>query len=260
MKVRITGNGLHNTYSEVQVTPHSDLKILVHDHSRRLIGIPLKPNNIFTRNHTVILGTKHRVSGIEHFFSALYGLKLFRLRLDILGKELPILDGSSQPFIAALNGFKPSPASFAYASQTIDVRQRESYVTYTPDCKKSLVIDMKLTHPYIEPQSFVIRLNARNYCHDIAPARTFLFTTDNDPRLRNLPPYGIGVTPSGMFSASPLRFTDELVRHKILDLLGDLYVLGRPVAGKITALNTSHKLNLSFVKKFNHYMLKNKSR
>jgi UDP-3-O-acyl-N-acetylglucosamine deacetylase len=71
----------------------------------------------------------------------------------------------------------------------------------------------------------------------------------NDPRLRDLPPYGFGITRDRVYAREPLRYPDEAVRHKILDLLGDLYVLQGRLSGRITARNTSHWLNIAFAKK-----------
>jgi UDP-3-O-[3-hydroxymyristoyl] N-acetylglucosamine deacetylase len=108
---------------------------------------------------------------------------------------------------------------------------------------------MELSHPYITTQKIVISINKKKYINEIAPARTFVFTNEDDSRLQNLPSYGIGVTKNRFYCATPLRFTNELVRHKILDLLGDLYVLQKKIEGKIIARNTSHCLNFAFVKK-----------
>jgi UDP-3-O-acyl-N-acetylglucosamine deacetylase len=107
---------------------------------------------------------------------------------------------------------------------------------------------MELHHPYIRAQRIEVEINEENYLRDIAPARTFVFTSEEDPRLQDLPPYGIGITRNKTYSAEPLRFPDELVRHKVLDLLGDLFVMKRSLVGRITGRNTSHSLNLQFVR------------
>ncbi|UCD05315.1 MAG: UDP-3-O-acyl-N-acetylglucosamine deacetylase, partial [candidate division WOR-3 bacterium] len=100
----------------------------------------------------------------------------------------------------------------------------------------------------------VLSVDRANYLREIAPARTFVFTDDNDHRLRKLPPYGMGITGNRVYSASPLRFPDEPVRHKLLDLLGDLYVLKGRLSGRINATNTSHRLNIEFASELLHHV------
>jgi len=104
-----------------------------------------------------------------------------------------------------------------------------------------------LSHPYIGTQQYTVNLNRDTYRQEIAPARTFVYTDESDHRLQNLPPYGIGITEARIYSAEPLRFVDEPVRHKILDLLGDMFVLQRRLCGSIQAYNTYHILNARFV-------------
>jgi UDP-3-O-acyl-N-acetylglucosamine deacetylase len=107
---------------------------------------------------------------------------------------------------------------------------------------------MTLRHEYIGEQNLALKIDAAEYIKEIATARTFVFTEEGDPRLQRIPAYGIGITGKNTYSASPLRFADEPVRHKILDLLGDLYVIRQPIYGLIKGVNTSHCLNLEFVR------------
>jgi UDP-3-O-acyl-N-acetylglucosamine deacetylase len=107
---------------------------------------------------------------------------------------------------------------------------------------------MELFHPFISKQNISLEIDEKSYVSEIAPSRTFVFTDESDPRLKDLPPYGIGITKNNIYSSEPLRYKDEPVRHKILDLLGDLYVLKKKLFGKITGRNTSHILNLEFAR------------
>jgi len=106
---------------------------------------------------------------------------------------------------------------------------------------------MGLEHAYIGSQQITINLDPSTYRQEIAPARTFVYTDETDPRLQNLPPYGIGITENRIFAAEPLRFLDEPVRHKILDLCGDLFILQQRLCGTLRAYNTFHRLNHRFV-------------
>jgi len=249
MKAVLEGATLSGGYSRVSITPNDQFQFYVHEDSRPPVLIPLSIQNIKVDNHLVVFGKEPRVSVVEHLFSALYGLSLYDVRIDVLGDELPIFDGSSRRFVETLRQFEKKKVSHALKiHDRIEVRAHESFLCYEPSDQNALYVDMELHHPYINTQRIELEISAENYIREIASSRTFVFTSEGDPRLRQLPPYGIGITQDNVHSAEPLRFPDEPVRHKVLDLLGDLYVLQRRIAGKITARNTSHDLNMQFVR------------
>jgi UDP-3-O-[3-hydroxymyristoyl] N-acetylglucosamine deacetylase len=195
------------------------------------------------------VGEQHRVGVVEHLFSALYGLKQFNVRLDVYGEEIPFFDGSCMDFVKAVKGLNQDQSSGIRLDNRISVHENGGSILYTPLAADELFVHMSLAHPYIGVQSMVLEIKPSSYEAQIAPARTFVFTDESDARLADIPPYGIGITREKIYAKTPLRFPDEPVRHKILDLLGDLYVLKRPIYGKITGNNTSHQLNLQFVRK-----------
>ncbi len=250
----VSGFTLHQTFARVRFVPSRSLGFYLHENSSRPLRLSLEPGMLKVHNHVVSLGASRAVNVVEHLFSALYGLLIFNLRIDVYGNELPFFDGSSRPFIMPLAQVKKhAPAQPLHPIHIPDgfaVRRGDSFIRYEPvrTHRDSLIIDMTLKHPYIKKQRIALEVTPRSYCAQIAPARTFAFTTEDDPRLRELPPYGIGITRRNTYSASPLRFPDEPVRHKVLDLLGDMFVLQKVIGGKITAQNTSHRLNLRFVK------------
>jgi UDP-3-O-[3-hydroxymyristoyl] N-acetylglucosamine deacetylase len=249
MIIKLKGKGLDGGYGELHISRSRGFEYRHHKDSGKPIPIPLDIQNMAVKNHLVSLGRDPEVKVIEHLFSALYGLSLFDVKIDFWGDEIPFFDGSSAPFVAALSKIKDgNPPAPCKPKASIIVRAGGSFLRYDPGQDNNLVIDMQLSHPYIATQRVMIAVDKKNYVKNIAPARTFAYTTDNDPRLKNLPPYGIGVTAQGYHCATPLRFSDELVRHKILDLLGDLFVLRRRLVGRITGRNTSHRLNLRFAR------------
>ena len=248
MKAVFEGATLGGGYSTVTVMPSDRFRFFVHEDSRVPVQIPLSLENIKVENHLVVFGRDPHVSVVEHLFSALYGLGLCDVRIDVHGDALPFFDGSGKQFTETLQRFETKkPLDIMQIPDRVEVGTTQSYVRYEPSNGDSLCIEMELHHPYIRAQRIELEINEENYLREIAPARTFVFTSDGDPRLRQLPPYGIGITRDRVYSAEPLRFPDELVRHKVLDLLGDLYVLQCRIAGKINACNTSHSLNLQFV-------------
>lgn len=250
MKVIIEGSCLGGGYSKLAVSRGDELALRVHDDSQAPINVPLNIHNIAVKNHLVSVGKSPKIKVIEHLFSALYGLNFFNVEIDFWGDEVPFFDGSSGPFVKSLLKIKGrDSANLFRPKKKVIVRKRNSFLQYEPIQQNNLIIDMELSHPYITTQKIVININKKKYINEIAPARTFVFTNEDDSRLQNLPSYGIGVTKNRFYCATPLRFTNELVRHKILDLLGDLYVLQKKIEGKIIARNTSHRLNFAFVKK-----------
>lgn len=250
MKATLEGHCLSGGYSRVEISRNEHFVLYLHLDSREPLSLAYEIRNIRIRDHLVSVGEQYRLNLVEHFFSALYGLNLFNIKIDVYGDELPFFDGSSIEFVRALervsNG---SPPQSIRLRESFVVEEGNSSIYYVPDDTDELVVDMELSHSYIGTQRTILRLTPETYEKEIAPARTFVFTNEDDPRLKNLPPYGIGITGEKIYSATPLRFPDEPVRHKVLDLLGDLYVLKKSLRGKIVCKNTSHHMNLEFVRR-----------
>ncbi|MEO0142785.1 MAG: UDP-3-O-acyl-N-acetylglucosamine deacetylase [candidate division WOR-3 bacterium] len=244
MTVIIRGPCLNGTAGEIRIQKDSGFTFCFHCDGVPLQYISLNIDNLSVVSHLVYLGS---VGVVEHLFSVLYCLRLFNLRIDVHSKEIPFFDGSSKPFINPLLPFKREDLNYLRAKE-IFIKEGDSYIHYQPVSDDKLQIEMELTHPYIKSEYFSFLVNEESYIKEIAPARTFVFTDESDPRLKDLPPYGIGITKKKIYSAEPLRFSDEPVRHKILDLLGDLFVLQKPLAGVISARNTSHRLNLKLAR------------
>jgi len=250
MKVEIKGNCLSGDYSRLEVSTSDRFRLLLHGDSQLPTSIPLDIDNIIVDNHLVSIGQEPGIQIVEHLFSALYGLNLFNVKIDVFDDEIPFFDGSSQDFVEMLGQLREQNSSGVLRlDNNILVAEGTSFILYEPLKKDKLIIEMELTHPFIETQRITLEVNEETYIKEIAPARTFAFVNEDDPRLKNLPAYGIGITKNNIYSKEPLKFQNELVRHKILDLLGDLYVLRKRLVGKITCKNTSHQLNLKFVKK-----------
>ncbi|MBE0433688.1 UDP-3-O-acyl-N-acetylglucosamine deacetylase [candidate division WOR-3 bacterium] len=245
--IELQGTGLSGRTSRVAISESERFGLYQHGDSRPPMEITYNIDNVRVDDHSVTVGGAVHV--VEHLFSALYGLDLFRVRIDVHGSEVPFFDGSSRHFGRALAGFNSQQSPGISLPCPIEVADGHGSIRYVPDGLDELVIDMSLVHPYTGHQSVSIRLTPETYREEIMEARTFVFTDEDDPRLRDLPPYGIGITCKGIYSSSPLRFPDEPVRHKVLDLLGDLYVLGGGLRGKVVAENTSHRLNSIFIRK-----------
>lgn len=246
--VELEGPGLSGQMGRVVISEAGQFGLYHHIDAQRPREIAYDIDSVVIEGHSVTVGGAIHV--VEHLFSALYGLGLFHVRIDVHGRELPFFDGSSRHFADALADFSRQPAPSIRRSHPVETADGHGSIRYVPDGLDGLVIEMTLSHPFIGEQVFSVGLTPDTYCKEIMEARTFVFTDEDDPRLRDLPPYGIGITRDRIYASSTLRFPEEPVRHKVLDLLGDLYLLKGSLRGRIVAKNTSHRLNREFVRRF----------
>jgi UDP-3-O-[3-hydroxymyristoyl] N-acetylglucosamine deacetylase len=247
--IRLQGSCLGGGESRVEIRNDDRFALFQHNGAGAGLEIDYSIENIRVADHTVSVGRQQKVRVVEHLFSALYALNKFNVRIDLYGDEVPFFDGSSHEFAIALRGLADDSLPGVRLERHVAVQEGGSSIVYSPLEVDEMHVDMTLKHDYIGEQRIDLMIDAAEYTRGIAAARTFIFTDEDDPRLLKIPAYGIGITGKNTYSASPLRFMDEPVRHKILDLLGDLYVLKRPIYGTIRGVNTFHRLNLEFVRR-----------
>jgi UDP-3-O-acyl-N-acetylglucosamine deacetylase len=251
MRHVLQGPCLHGGFARCEITESDAFELYMKTGNEHLLRMELKPESIGIQDHMVsVCAGSETLQVVEHLFSALYGMDCYGVRAVVHGKELPIFDGSSGPYADALLHDETIRFPRARLEQPLMVNEQESFIRYEPGDEDMLIITMGLSHPYLGTQQYTVTVDRTTYCKEIAPARTFVYTDESDPRLQNLPPYGIGITETRIYSTEPLRFLDEPVRHKILDLLGDMFVIQRRVCGSIHAYNTFHLLNARFVAEF----------
>jgi len=249
-KISITGLSLSGEWSNLDILPSNNLCFFLHLNSERPKELPFNPRSFKIKNHSIQFD---KLMVVEHFLSTLYGLCLPKICVNFYCKELPFFDGSSLEFFQNLRQFKNPNYEIMKIEKEVILEEDGNFLKYLPINTNGLIIEMHLEHPFIGTQKIELNINSEVYEKEIAPARTFVFTDEDDPRIKKLPSYGIGITEKGIYSAMPLRFDDEPVRHKVLDLLGDLFILQKMLIGKIIAKNTSHRLNHRFVKKILKY-------
>ena len=196
-----------------------------------------------------------RVYTIEHFMSALHVLGITDLIVEITGNELPILDGSTKMFLEEIE--KIGLASLENEIEPIIIDQVVSFteektgkhVVILPynGFKVSYTIDFN--HTFLKSEYYEIDLNLENYKREISMARTFAFDYEieylknNNLALGGSLDNAIVIGKDGVLNPEGLRYENEFVRHKILDLIGDIYVLGRPIRGHIIAIKAGHFIN-----------------
>lgn len=214
-----------------------------------------------TRMATSITAPGHsaRVQTIEHLLSACSGLGLDNLYIDITAEEVPILDGSSASFVFLLQSAgivtQQSPKRFVRVLESIEVKQGEGeqlkWARLNPFEGFKLKFEIEFGHPAVDATGQYVEfdLSRDNYARDIARARTFGFTKD----VESLRAKGLGLG-GGLDNAivmddyrvlnqGGLRYDDEFVKHKILDAMGDLYCLGKPLLASYSAFRSGHALN-----------------
>ena len=208
---------------------------------------------------TTLMRTGVMLSTVEHLLAALRGSGVDNLFIEVDNLEVPILDGSAEVFAEMIEraGIVSQPlarrallvrelVAFEQGNRRIAVEPSDSYQI---DC----LIDFP--HPMIGVQRFVVELNNGTFSREIAPARTFGFTAEIEQLQRsNLIRGGsldnaIVLTPDGMLNQTGLRFRDEFVRHKILDIVGDLALLGMPILGRVTAERSGHIMHAGLMSK-----------
>ncbi|MGA7617541.1 MAG: UDP-3-O-acyl-N-acetylglucosamine deacetylase [Thermoanaerobaculia bacterium] len=196
------------------------------------------------------------IGTVEHLLSAIaaYGITDLEIRID--GCEVPILDGSAVPFVHLLDaaGTRELAGSVGILRirRPIEVQSGEKRIRIEPAERLSIRYRIDFAHKVIGKETFHFELDREEFVRRIAPARTYGFLRDVE-QLR-----AVGLARGGSIENcvvlddekvvnGPLRFRDEFVRHKVLDLIGDLVLLGRPMAGAITAYKAGHALHAQLV-------------
>ena len=194
------------------------------------------------------------VGTIEHLMSALRGLGIDNLLIEIDGKEVPAMDGSAMPFVVAIEEVgiteQPAPKRMVKVLKEVSVTdQGGKRVTLTPDDACVFAGEIAFDHQDIGHQRFETQLVNGNFKHDIAEARTFGFFKEAE-WLRS---QGLGLGGSldnaiilndeGVMNPTGLRFENEFIRHKLLDAIGDLYLAGAPILGLYDGVKAGHAIN-----------------
>ncbi|MGV3621369.1 MAG: UDP-3-O-acyl-N-acetylglucosamine deacetylase [Archangium sp.] len=201
-----------------------------------------------------------KVATVEHLLAAVSGLGVDNLRMEVDGPELPIMDGSAYPFAQRMidAGFRAQgePRKFLVIKKTVSVTDGDKVATFSPSRRFRIDCTIDFKHPLISDQQFTLELNDQTqFLREVARARTFGFLRDVDKmRSMGLARGGslenaVVVDDFSILNPEGLRYPDEFVRHKLLDALGDIALLGRPVLGALTAYKTGHALNQKLVAK-----------
>ncbi len=208
---------------------------------------------------TTLMRTGVMLSTVEHLLAALRGLGVDNVFIEVDNLEIPILDGSAEVFADMIG--RAGIVEQRLARRALLVRERVTFeqgnrrISVEPADSYQIDCLIDFPHPLIGVQRFSIELNDGAFSREIAAARTFGFTAEIEALQRsNLIRGGsldnaIVLTPDGMLNQTGLRFPDEFVRHKILDIIGDLALLGMPVLGRVTAERSGHIMHAGLMSK-----------
>ncbi|HBC0022530.1 UDP-3-O-acyl-N-acetylglucosamine deacetylase [Leclercia barmai] len=268
--VSMTGLGLHSGLKvQMNVIPAGINTGIVF---RRVdlhpaVDIPLRAENIneTTLATTIFNDDGTRVSTIEHLLSAISGLGIDNLLIELNAGEIPIVDGSSAPFVYLLLNDagvieQSAPKKFLKINEEIRVELDDKWATLAPFNGFHLDFTIDFNHPAISPENkrFTTTLNPEVYIADISRARTFGFLRD----VEYLQSKGLGLGASldnaigldeyRVLNKEGLRYEDEFVRHKTLDAIGDLFVCGYNILGAFTAYKSGHALNNLLIRSVLH--------
>lgn len=215
---------------------------------------------IFNNVEHTMLATQISKDGIEiktveHLYSALAGLNIDNILVEIDGPEVPIMDGSSSPFIFALKaaGIKEQNAyrKFIRIKKEVIVRDGDKFASFTPFEGTKATFEIQYNNKLVNstPQKAVFNSNEDSYIHTLSRARTFGFTKDVNILINNKCILGgsldnaILVNEDSVLNTEGLRLSDEFVKHKLLDAIGDLYLLNHQFIGEYYGYKSGHTLN-----------------
>jgi UDP-3-O-[3-hydroxymyristoyl] N-acetylglucosamine deacetylase len=196
------------------------------------------------------------ISTTEHLLSALVGVGVDNAFVELDNLELPILDGSAQPFVEMIQrvGLRRQRRKRSYlrVRQPIELREGSKFIAIYPAERYSASYAIDFPHPMIGKETFEVALSNGSYLKEIAPARTF-GARDDEAAMRRMglirgasSDNCIVLTREGIENG-PLRFPDEFVRHKVLDLIGDLALIGRRILGRVVANRAGHAMHTALV-------------
>ena len=199
------------------------------------------------------------ISTTEHILSALVGSGIDNVIVEINSLELPILDGSCTPFVELLKKAgrrsQRAPRTYLKVLRPVEVIDGAKRIAIFPDQRFCISSSVDFPHPLVGSQFMELEISQEGYAREIAPARTFGFL-DELPQMKNMGLIRGGslanalvFTRDSVMNAEGLRFPDECCRHKILDLIGDLALIGYPLCGHVVAERAGHAMHTALVLK-----------
>jgi UDP-3-O-[3-hydroxymyristoyl] N-acetylglucosamine deacetylase len=260
-RVSATGVGLHSgkpaTITLAPAAADSGINFVRMDLGAE---IPARADQVVDTTLSTNLGLgPARAHTVEHVLSALSGMGIDNCRVELDGPEAPILDGSAAPFVCLIReagvALQRPGKRFLIIQKPVEVRDGDKLARFDPAESFSVDFTVDFRHPLVTDQSFRFQLSDRAYEREVARARTFCFLRDVEKmQAMGLAKGGslenaVVIDEFSILNPEGLRFPDEFARHKVLDAIGDLTLIGHPVIGAFTARKSGHTLNQAVVRR-----------
>jgi len=223
------------------------------------VEIPATLAHIGAQDHATTLNRDGvSIGTVEHLLAALSGLGVDDVRIEVDGPEVPVLDGSAAPFVILLHeaGLRPLavPRQLLRVVQPVEVVHGAKFARLVPSEHFEVSYTIGFDHPLLRHQALALRVTPRSFSEQIAPARTFGFLREVELLRKSGLALGgslenaVVIGETGVLN-NKLRFEDEFVRHKILDAIGDLALVGHPLVGRLEATRAGHALHAAVASK-----------
>jgi UDP-3-O-[3-hydroxymyristoyl] N-acetylglucosamine deacetylase len=260
-EVSFEGIGLHTgQYAKVRLKPASRDTGIVFVRPERQVAIKASIDAVTDTAFSTTIGLNGtKIRTVEHILAAIAGVGIDNLIIEVTGPEIPILDGSSIELTSLLmkGGIakQSKNKSLLNITKPLVLTDGHAELAVLPYDGKRITYRIHFNHHLLGEQEFSIELTRENFLLEIAPARTFGFLKDVEHLKANGFAKGgsfdnaIVLGDDSILNSTGLRFKDEFVRHKILDLIGDLSLVGLPIYGHIIANKSGHTTHLKFLKK-----------
>lgn len=257
------GIGLH-TGKRANLT----LKPAESDYGIRFVRVDLPGMPVIEAKNSQVVDTRlatslglngYRVYTVEHLLSALAGMGIDNASIEIDSSEVPIMDGSAAHFTSLLQGAglkaQKNRKKFIKINRPVTAQEGDKYIRLLPDDEFKVSYTIEFDHPLLQNQFYTLVVKNKTFLEEISRARTFGFLKDVETLKQNGFAKGgslenaVVIDNQGVLNEEGLRYKDEFVRHKILDLIGDLSLVGKPILGHIIAYKSGHTLNFALIKK-----------
>ncbi|AJQ50675.1 MULTISPECIES: UDP-3-O-acyl-N-acetylglucosamine deacetylase [Pseudomonas] len=263
--IRATGIGLHSgekVYLTLKPAPVDTGIVFRRADLDPVVEIPARAANVGeTTMSTTLVNGDVKVDTVEHLLSAMAGLGIDNAYVELSASEVPIMDGSAGPFVFLIQsaGLEEQDAAkkFIRILREVTVEEGDKRATFLPFEGFKVSFEIDFDHPVLkgQTQSAVVDFSSTSFVKEVSRARTFGFMRDIEYlRKHNLALGGsvenaIVVDETGVLNADGLRSDDEFVKHKILDAIGDLYLLGNSLIGEFKGYKSGHALNNQLLRK-----------
>lgn len=258
-EIELSGTGVHSG-APVSMTLHpadadTGYRFLVSKRGRIVADIPATVSQVKNLTLCTVIGDENgtTVGTVEHLLAALRGLAVDNCIIEIDSREVPIMDGSSAPFVDAIDaaGIRElsEPRKFIQVLKPVRVQEGESWGELTPHSSFHLDVEIQYDTPLIGCQRIAREMTPGTFRNDVSRARTFGFMRDVEKLWKAGLALGasldntVALGDDRIMNAEGLRYPQEFVRHKMLDAVGDLALAGAPLLGSFRSVRGGHRLN-----------------